>query len=111
GLGPVYRVGGDEFAVCCFELDERAGRRIADDLRAACAAVGVAGRSLSLSVGWAVREAGEDIMQAHRRADERMYEDKARAHRGRRPGEHAGGSGFGEAAGSPEPPPPGGRGA
>lgn len=111
GLGPVYRMGGDEFAVCCFELDERAGRRIADDLRAACAAVGVAGRPLSLSVGWAVREAGEDIMQAHRRADERMYEDKARAHRGRMPGEHAGGSGFGEAAGSPEPPPPGGRGA
>ena len=53
----------------------------------------------------------DEVNEVLTMADERMYEDKARAHRDRRSGEHAGGSGFGEAAGSPEPPPPGGRGA
>lgn len=78
-VGPVYRVGGDEFAVCCFELDEEGARNLACDLRAACADATVEGRPLSLSVGWALRGEGEDLRDVHRRADGRMYEEKARA--------------------------------
>ena len=83
GAGPVYRVGGDEFAVCCFELDAEGARRMADDLHAACAGTVVEGRPLSLSVGWALRGDGEDLREVHRRADERMYEEKARSRKGR----------------------------
>lgn len=79
-LGPVYRVGGDEFVVCCFELDEEEARSIARDLHEACAEVVVGGRVLSLSVGWAVRAEGESIEDTYRRADEFMYEEKARTH-------------------------------
>lgn len=83
GAGPVYRVGGDEFAVYCFELDAEGAQRMADDLHAACADTVVEGRPLSLSVGWALRGDGEDLREVHRRADERMYEEKVRSRKGR----------------------------
>lgn len=77
--GAVYRVGGDEFTVCCFEMDEERAAALAERIRAACAAERAAGRPLSMSVGWALRLPGERMEDALRRADGRMYEEKRRA--------------------------------
>ena len=81
--GAVYRVGGDEFAACCFDLDEARGANVAERIRAACARHRAQGLPLSMSVGWALRLPGERVEDLLLRADRRMYEEKQRARAGR----------------------------
>ncbi len=79
--GPVYRIGGDEFVVCCFELDDEAAQTMVAQMHADCQNVEVEGRPISLSAGWAIREEGEDVRSLCRRADKHMYAEKAEARR------------------------------
>ncbi len=69
--GEVYRAGGDEFMILAFDMDEetlaaRLGRLEQQADKA----------NISLSVGTYVVHEGEDIRNAMRAADERMYNDK-----------------------------------
>lgn len=81
--GAVYRVGGDEFAACYFDLDEERAAAVADRIRASCARHRAEGWPLSMSVGWALRLPGERVEDLLLRADRRMYEEKRRARAGR----------------------------
>mgnify|MGYP000541499055 CR=1 FL=1 len=79
GEGMVYRVGGDEFVACFFDLDDERAAAFARRVHEACAAEQVEGRALSLSVGWALRAPGEGIKDLLRWADASMYEEKKRS--------------------------------
>ncbi|MCB7037102.1 diguanylate cyclase [Eggerthella sinensis] len=79
GEGMVYRVGGDEFVACFFDLDDERAAAFARRVHEACAAEQVEGRALSLSVGWALRAPGEGMEDLLRRADASMYEEKKRS--------------------------------
>lgn len=81
--GAVYRVGGDEFAACYFDLDEERAAAVAERIRASCARHRAEGWPLSMSVGWALRLPGERVEDLLLRADRRMYEEKQRARVGR----------------------------
>lgn len=81
--GAVYRVGGDEFAACYFDLDEERAAAVAERIRASCARHRAEGWPLSMSVGWALRLPGERVEDLLLRADRRMYEEKQRARAGR----------------------------
>ena len=81
--GAVYRVGGDEFVACFFQLDEERAAELAARMREACATEEVEGKALSVSVGWALRGPGESTEDMLRRADECMYEEKRRSHASR----------------------------
>lgn len=81
--GAVYRVGGDEFVACFFELDEARAAAFARRMHEGCSSEEVEGRALSLSVGWALRAPGEGMEDLLRRADACMYEEKKRSHAAR----------------------------
>lgn len=82
-MGTVYRTGGDEFIVCCFELDDASAVSLVKALHAACEGVVIEGEQLSLSAGWALREQGESLDSLTRRADEHMYQEKRQSCHGR----------------------------
>ncbi len=76
----VARIGGDEFAVILPHADASTAERVASHLRQALTSHNLrrAGAALSLALGVATAEAGESLFEVYRRADERMYQDKAR---------------------------------
>ena len=69
----VARLGGDEFGILAVESDEEAARALAERVRRALDAAGVAA-----SVGLGTREAAGTLSGAWARADEAMYENKRR---------------------------------
>jgi len=74
------RVGGDEFAVLLPRTDERAAREIVHRIQRAAEAYNALRKEvpLLLSVGWATCQAGEEpLEEIYRRADEKMYQEKA----------------------------------
>lgn len=78
--GLVGRLGGEEFAVLLPRCDEEAARRIAEDLRAAVEAKGVAtpiGEIVTtVSVGCAAVAVGDSVSAALQQADEALYAAK-----------------------------------
>ena len=71
----IYRIGGDEFAAFCFTDDINT---VAEQLRAvtdACAGLRQ-GIPVGLSVGWALVDSGETLIDAQKRADAMMYDRK-----------------------------------
>ena len=82
--GLVYRIGGDEFAVLCRELDEDRAHRLMSELEDKLAETALDNdMRLSLSCGFAIRKPGEALSNLVRRADVHMYEMK-REHRGQK---------------------------
>lgn len=81
----LFRIGGDEFAILVPGVDEAAAvglaARLADHTRDLLCRV-----DAGLSVGTAVREAGETMQQCMVRADRRLYQAKADRPVGHRPG-------------------------
>ena len=76
----VARIGGDEFAVILPGFDESAVRQAVDRIRALerCAPPLATSCVISLSIGSATSDQPSDIKDVLKRADERMYADKAR---------------------------------
>ncbi|MBJ6726650.1 diguanylate cyclase [Geomesophilobacter sediminis] len=74
----VARVGGDEFAALLPNIDEELLQEAMDRLNASLEANNVAHglRKLSLSIGSATAHDGQELMEAWREADERMYRVK-----------------------------------
>lgn len=75
----VARLGGDEFAVLAEDVDEAEARHIADRVRSAFAdPIIVHGRriGLTVSVGWALGDGGDDERAVLARADAAMYHEK-----------------------------------
>jgi diguanylate cyclase (GGDEF)-like protein/PAS domain S-box-containing protein len=89
----VARVGGDEFAVLLVGCDEAVAMRIAEQVRAGAARVGIdhAGQRLTIgaSIGVAMVEPGVPLAELFSRADRACYDAK-RAGRGRVVGEARG---------------------
>ncbi|MEQ3363005.1 GGDEF domain-containing protein [Raoultibacter massiliensis] len=82
--GTVYRIGGDEFAVLCRELDEDRAHHLMSELEDKLAETALGNdMRLSLSCGFAIRKPGEALSNLVRRADVHMYEMK-REHRGQK---------------------------
>jgi diguanylate cyclase (GGDEF)-like protein len=69
------RTGGDEFAAMLLEADATGAASLKQRVEVACAAAGT-DPPVSLSIGWAVPEAGETLRAAFARADAAMYEAK-----------------------------------
>lgn len=81
GLDAVYRVGGDEYVVLLPEAREEDLREAFARVEAAVAEANRGARGydepLGLSKGYAIRRDGETYSEVFRRADERMYAEKA----------------------------------
>ena len=79
---PVFRIGGDEFAVVLmdgdFENREQLARAFEDSSREACAAAENEWEEVHVSFGIAVHDPDDDspVADAERRADKVMYENK-----------------------------------
>ena len=69
----VYRVGGDEFTMLFLDMDERSVRQTVDRIRERVAKTGY-----SLACGIAMREENEPPESLVRRAEMKMFEEKAR---------------------------------
>ena len=67
----LYRVGGDEFVVLCFQQDYDAVARLKKDMEAE-----VAKTPFSCAIGMAYREENEEVGRLCSRADQAMYEEK-----------------------------------
>ncbi len=79
GLENVYRMGGDEFAVCAYRADEAAFRADLERARAL-----IVGKGRSAAIGAVFRPGGAaDYEAAKAEADQLMYEDKRRYYQGR----------------------------
>ena len=76
----VARIGGDEFGILPPETEPDAMPGLVARIQAACTAWRGPDPNLrlSLSIGWAVPGAGEELHDALRTADERMYRRSAR---------------------------------
>jgi len=74
----VCRVGGDEFAILCFESDEDRIRECVKKIRRGVEEYNNTKppRSLSLSIGYSNSGQTEDILDAYRTADRWMYREK-----------------------------------
>ncbi|MGD0084337.1 MAG: sensor domain-containing diguanylate cyclase [Acidimicrobiales bacterium] len=70
------RVGGDEFAVLCFEADIDAATELAARMLGTLSADGPQQAQASISIGVAAAEPNEDARAAHRLADQAMYTAK-----------------------------------
>ena len=69
----VYRTGGDEFTVLLGQTDPEAARAIAERLREAV----TAGTAATVSIGVAIRRAGDTPEAVRERADTALYAAKA----------------------------------
>ena len=72
----VARIGGDEFGMVLEELDESAAEAKAQSLAASIAAEPVDGRSVGVSIGFALVRADDTIDAIMARADAAMYARK-----------------------------------
>jgi len=79
----VARLGGDEFAILLPDADASAAEAVRRRVASACAAWrgSQPAARLSVSIGWAMPERGEELSDTFCRADGAMYEAK----RGKRP--------------------------
>ena len=80
---PVYRIGGDEFVVVLEGQDYDNRQRLLEQLREAFASTLHANdrppwNRYSAAIGMAIYQAGDDIESVFNRADQAMYEAKAR---------------------------------
>ena len=66
-----YRVGGDEFVLICFDMDEKIFRSKVRDI---CDSI--AAKKISVSVGIVWEESSSELETMLRRADDLMYEEK-----------------------------------
>lgn len=66
-----YRVGGDEFVLICFDMDEKIFR---SKIRDICDSI--AAKKISVSVGVVWEESSSELETMLRRADDLMYEEK-----------------------------------
>ena len=66
-----YRVGGDEFVLICFDMDEMIFRSKVRDI---CDSI--AAKRISVSVGAVWEESSSELETMLRRADDLMYEEK-----------------------------------
>lgn len=66
-----YRVGGDEFVLICFDMDEKIFRSKVRDI---CDSI--AAKRISVSVGAVWEESSSELETMLRRADGLMYEEK-----------------------------------
>jgi diguanylate cyclase (GGDEF)-like protein len=73
------RIGGDEFAVLAFDVDESQCNDLIRTVRLALASVEVSGIQISASMGAASFPPCASLDEALRLADERLYADKAEA--------------------------------
>lgn len=68
----VYRIGGDEFAILCFSMDEAQIQQICNKIESEQQKT-----KYSMSIGYAFREQFEDLSQLQKTADAHMYQQKA----------------------------------
>ena len=66
-----YRVGGDEFVLICFDMDEKIFRSKVRDI---CDSIAAKRISVSVGVGW--EESSSELETMLRRADDLMYAEK-----------------------------------
>lgn len=74
-----YRIGGDEFVLLFFSGDEQLVRKTLESIHTAVEKAG-----LSISSGYALREENEDPESLIRRADLKMFEQKAQYYKERK---------------------------
>jgi diguanylate cyclase (GGDEF)-like protein len=77
---PVIRTGGDEFAILLPGAEADATLRVVSRLESS----GMAAVPVSLTLGWASRQADEDVEETWRRADEQLIQVRVEG-RARRP--------------------------
>ncbi len=83
----VARIGGDEFAVLLPDTDEKTGKMIMGRIRDSLRTWNETHHEpVNLSLGMDTAQSGGELMDALKRADRRMYEDKL-ARTGRPPGQ------------------------
>jgi len=70
------RVGGDEFAILCFEASVAAATQLAERMLRALATAGPRHTQASISIGIAASEANDDARAVHLLADQAMYTAK-----------------------------------
>ena len=71
-----YRIGGDEFVMLFFQADEKAVRHSTDRI-----VESITKHGYSISAGYSMREANENLEETIRKSDSRMYENKAEYYR------------------------------
>jgi diguanylate cyclase (GGDEF)-like protein len=74
----MFRPGGEEFLALLYGADGASGRRVAEELRAAIAAHAfLPDRTVTVSIGLATLQPGEQRKQWIKRSDENLYRAKA----------------------------------
>ena len=71
-----YRIGGDEFVILFFHTNEENVRRSTEQI-----VESITKHGYSVSAGYSMREANEDLEETIRKSDSRMYENKAEYYR------------------------------
>ena len=77
GAYKIYRVGGDEFAAIYFDDDLQRVEKEIEAARRACGDIRMGGEiPIGISIGYAKLGKDEALMEAEKRADRMMYEEK-----------------------------------
>ncbi len=72
----VYRLGGDEFVAIYLSPEDNIVTAEIEDVQTACSTINVSTIPLSIAMGYAAGQIGEDIDNIFQQADQRMYEHK-----------------------------------
>lgn len=72
----IYRLGGDEFVAIYLSPEDSIVTSEIEDVQAACSTVNISTIPLSIAMGYAAGQIGEDINNIFQQADQRMYEHK-----------------------------------
>ena len=71
----VYRVGGDEFVILCFDLKESDVKKVISKIKD-----DISKTRYTCSLGYEMRKSNDDIIATYKIADEKMYKEKEEHH-------------------------------
>ena len=82
----IYRIGGDEFAAIYFLPEDEKVLHEMEQVKKMCSEIEIAGLPLGIALGYSAGRIVDTVQEICEKADQKMYEDKARM-KGRRIGE------------------------